>query len=109
MPYLLAMIFQMSISGREKEAGKDALFSASWKQLKEINQWERSKHILILYSPQAQLCILSYLVLTTSPGGSSPCFYFVYRDSSSERLTDLHKFAELVKDEVEIQTKSYYK
>lgn len=74
-----------------------------------MKQQERSKYVLISYLPQAEARILSYLILTTSPGGNCYYFHFVFRDLSSERLSDLPKIAELVRDKLEIQTKSHQK
>lgn len=86
----------------------DTSLSVSWKQPKEIDQWERSKCVLTCFLPQAPAHILSYLILATSPGDSYYYFHFVHGDSSSERLSDLLKAAELVREEAEIQTKTPY-
>ena len=64
------------------------------------------KYVLISYLLQAPAHSLSYLILTTARKGNYYYFYFAYRYSSSERLSDLLKVAEFIRDEAEIQTKS---
>ena len=107
MPFLLTGTIQTSISGREKKTEKnDASSSVSWNQPRETNQQERNKYVLISYLLQAPAHSLSYLILTTARKGNYYYFYFAYRYSSSERLSDLLKVAEFIRDEAEIQTKS---
>ena len=109
MPFLLIGTIQTSISGREKKTEKnDASSSVSWEQPREINQQERNKYVLISYLLQAPAHSLSYLILTTVwEGNHYYYFYFAYQDSSSERLSDLLKVAEFIRDEAEVQTKTH--